>query len=152
MVYLAGYSLGRNRLTLHSLHLYSSQPNPPVAPGDAANSVTSIAPIVNNTGARLHENCQSTLIRQLDIFELPSQQAADNCAYPAAEPVDTLVVAHNDNINMGGERNMERLLKPKAEVPVRAKKPVAKIFPKLYLDRIETIYKNGQYEKYNLQS
>lgn len=91
------------------------------------------------------------MTRQLNLFE-GSQQAVDNCSYTAAQPVDTLLVADSDNTNMGGERNMERLMKPKAEVPVRAKKPVAKIFPKLYLDRIETIYKNGQYEKFNLQS
>lgn len=70
---------------------------------------------------------------------------------PAARPVGILVTGSH-HINMGGERNTERLMKTKAEVPVRAKKPVAKIFPKLYLDRIETIYKGGQYEKWNLQS
>lgn len=53
---------------------------------------------------------------------------------------------------MGGERDMTRLTKPKAEYPVLVKKPVAKWFQKLYLDRIEGIYKKGSYEKYNLQA
>lgn len=67
----------------------------------------------------------------------------------------SIVTSHQPTINytnMGGERNIDRPVQAKNEVPVRAKKPVAKIFPKLYLDRIETIYKSGQYEKWNLQS
>lgn len=47
---------------------------------------------------------------------------------------------------------MTRLTKPKAEYPVLVKKPVAKWFQKLYLQRIEGIYKKGSYEKYNLQT
>lgn len=53
---------------------------------------------------------------------------------------------------MGGERDMARLLEPKADYPVLVQKPVAKLFQKLYLDRIEGTYKTGSYEKYNLQA
>ncbi|KAF3762408.1 family 38 glycoside hydrolase [Cryphonectria parasitica EP155] len=53
---------------------------------------------------------------------------------------------------MGGERDMARLLKPKADYPVMVQKPVAKLFQKLYLDRIEGTYKTGAYEKWNLQA
>lgn len=53
---------------------------------------------------------------------------------------------------MGGERDITRLTKPKVEYPVRAKQPVKKIFPKIYLDRIETSYKSGQYSQHNLQA
>lgn len=53
---------------------------------------------------------------------------------------------------MGGERNIARLTKPKLEYPVLAQKPVKKIFQKIYLDRIETSYKGGQYSEHNLQA
>lgn len=53
---------------------------------------------------------------------------------------------------MGGERDMARLNKPSADYPVIVEKPVAKMFQKLYLDRIEGIYRPGAYEKYNLQA
>lgn len=53
---------------------------------------------------------------------------------------------------MGGERNMARLTKPKLEYPVLAQRPVKKIFPKIYLERIETSYKGGQYSDHNLQA
>lgn len=53
---------------------------------------------------------------------------------------------------MGGERDMDRLTKPKANYPLLVKKPVAKWFQRLYLDRIEGIYKKGSYQNYNLQA
>lgn len=53
---------------------------------------------------------------------------------------------------MGGERDMARLTQPKVDYPVLAKQPVAKLFPKIYLGRIEGIYRNGDYGKYNLQT
>lgn len=53
---------------------------------------------------------------------------------------------------MGGERDMARLTKPKLAYPVLAQRPVKKMFPKIYLERIETSYKGGQYSDHNLQA
>ncbi|PSR82166.1 glycosyl hydrolase family 38 domain-containing protein [Coniella lustricola] len=53
---------------------------------------------------------------------------------------------------MGGERDMARLLKQESDYPVLVQQPVAKLFQKLYLDRIEGTYKKGAYEQYNLQA
>lgn len=125
-------------LTLDSTYLYSSQPNPTLAPGDTANSAISTAPGID--GAK-----DPNLVAV-------SQRSGVNYASLVAQPVDTIFVATRDHTTMGGERNTERLMQSKTEYPVRAKKPVAKIFPKLYLDRIEGIYKSGQYEKWNLRS
>lgn len=52
---------------------------------------------------------------------------------------------------MGGERDLSRLVEPKGRYPVLAKKPVGKLIEKIYLDRIERTYKDGnQYDKVNL--
>ena len=51
---------------------------------------------------------------------------------------------------MGGERDLTRLGEPKSHYPVLAEKPVGKLIEKIYLDRIEGIYKDNQYRKANL--
>lgn len=68
------------------------------------------------------------------------------------QPASLISTGRGIDGNMGGERDMARLTKPKLEYPVLAQKPVKKMFPKIYLERIETSYKGGQYSEHNLQA
>lgn len=64
---------------------------------------------------------------------------------------NSTAVVNFDFENMGGGHK----LPPgavEARYPLRPTKPKGKLIPKIYKDRIESFYKEGQYEKYNLRA
>lgn len=99
------------------------------------------------------ENYTRRVVRFVAAQETLVQQAQGSDNNASAQSIQTAVaVAFDKNkVDMGGERDMVRL-EPRVKYPALVQKPVAKWFQKLYLDRIEGIYKKGAYEKYNLQA
>lgn len=119
--------------------------------GDAAAFLDRVPPTAATPDDK--ENYTYKVVRLVASKETLVQQGQSTDDNATVQSIQTVVAVafDKDKDNMGGERDMARL-KPKVNYPVLVQKPVAKWFQKLYLDRIEGIYKKGAYEKYNLQA